>query len=61
MADPDNAELFPSQDAAEQALTERVANWRRRGWKVIASEHEENRYTVSDDRGQFVGEFYLED
>ena len=60
LADHATSELFPSFEAAQEAFAERLADWRKRGWEVVASEHEENRYTVSDASGQFVGEFCLE-
>ena len=61
LADPDNAELFPSLEAAKEAFAAWKDNWRKQGWEVIDHEDEENRCTVSDDTGQFIGEFYVED
>lgn len=61
MADPDSAELFPSVDEANAAFIARLDAWRKSGWEVIPNQHEENRYTVSDETGQFIGEFYVEE
>ena len=61
MADPDSAELFPSVDEANAAFLTMLDGWRGQGYDVVPNQHEENRYTVSDDAGQFIGEFYVEE
>ena len=60
-ADPDNAQLYPSENEAKSALLAMLEGFRERGFQIDLNDHEDHRFTVTDASGSFVGDFYVED
>ena len=60
-ANPDASTLYLSTDEAQTALTEMLERWRAQGFEITENPNDENRWTLNDDQGQFIGDFYIED
>lgn len=60
-ANPDASTLYLDTDEARTALTEMLERWRAQGFEVTENPDDRNRWTVNDNQGHFIGDFYVED
>jgi hypothetical protein len=59
--EPSNGSLYASLGKARAALAMMLDGYRQRGWKVEAHSDDPERWIVTDDSGQLIGDYYVEE